>query len=130
MKEVYVTERNFRVITDQGDEIMTDCLLIGHNDGDFLSPAILCLGSFLHSKGLNFDYVNSFDFEKEALKEKLLQKNLLAVGITTTFYVSVKPIAEIIAFIRKYNQTENHYWRPICSHTAASGRSGDDSIPV
>ena len=74
-------------------------------NGDFLSPAILCLGTFLDKHGYTFDYVNSFDFEKERLQEQLQRNDIRTIAITTTLYVSVKPIVEIVSFIRKYNQT-------------------------
>jgi len=75
-----------------------------HN-ADFLWPVITYLGSYLSKRGMTFDYVNLFHLEKEKLREKLLNEDILTIAITTTLYVSPHPILEIISFIRKYNQT-------------------------
>jgi len=75
-----------------------------HN-ADFLWPVITYLGTYLHRRGIEFDYVNLFHLEKEKLKEKLLSENILTIAITTTLYVSPDPIFEIVSFIRQYNQT-------------------------
>lgn len=75
-----------------------------HN-ADFLWPVVMTLGSYLHRRGLSFDYVNLFQEEKEALREKLLAGDVLTIAITTTLYVSPHPILEIISFIRRYNQS-------------------------
>jgi anaerobic magnesium-protoporphyrin IX monomethyl ester cyclase len=72
---------------------------------DFLWPTITYLGTFLARRGYSFDYVNTFQLEKDLLREKLLHDEILAIGITTTLYVSVHPILEIISFIRQYNET-------------------------
>jgi radical SAM PhpK family P-methyltransferase len=73
--------------------------------GDTFSPSIAYLGSYLHRKGFTFDYVNSFQDNKQELARKLSQENILAIAITTTLYVSALPILEIIDFIKKYNRT-------------------------
>ncbi|HEU5229916.1 MAG TPA: PhpK family radical SAM P-methyltransferase [Ktedonobacteraceae bacterium] len=75
-----------------------------HN-ADFLWPVITYLGSYLHQRGFSFDYVNLFQLEKEKLIEKLTKNIIRTVAITTTLYVSVHPILEIISFIRKYNSS-------------------------
>jgi anaerobic magnesium-protoporphyrin IX monomethyl ester cyclase len=41
--------------------------------------------------------------EKNALAEKLAAPDLLAVAITTTYYMSPLPLLEIVAFIREHN---------------------------
>ncbi len=69
------------------------------------SAAVAYLGTYLHKRGFTFDYVNSFQDEKEELKEKLMRKNILTIGIITTLYVSPLPIFEIVDFIKKYNHT-------------------------
>ena len=66
---------------------------------DFMWPVILHLGTYLHRRGFSFDYVNLFHLEKDKLKEKLLDGNVLTVAITTTLYVAVNPILEIMSFI-------------------------------
>lgn len=70
-----------------------------------LSAAVTYLGTYIHKHGFTFDYINLFQEEKEALAKKLEQENLLTIAITTTYYVSVFPILEIAAFIRRYNRT-------------------------
>jgi anaerobic magnesium-protoporphyrin IX monomethyl ester cyclase len=70
--------------------------------GDCFSLTIAYLGSFLHKHGIEFDYINSFNEEKEILKQKL-QQDILAVAITTTFYDSALPVIDIINYIKQYN---------------------------
>lgn len=71
--------------------------------GNMFSNTIAYLGSFFHRRGISFDFVNSFQDEKEKLKELLLNNEVLTITLTTTLYVSVFPVLEIIYFIRKYN---------------------------
>lgn len=75
-----------------------------YHNADFLWPTILYLGSYLHQRGFSFDYVNLFQLEKEKLKQKLRNDDLLTIAITTTLYVSPHPIVEIVSFIRQHNQ--------------------------
>ncbi|MCP4151337.1 MAG: PhpK family radical SAM P-methyltransferase [bacterium] len=71
--------------------------------GETFGAAIAYLGTFLKKHELTYDFVNSFQEEKEQLKEKLRQDNILTIGIISTLYVSVFPILEIIKFIRQHN---------------------------
>lgn len=73
--------------------------------GDTFSPAIAYLATYIHRRGLTFDYVNSFQEEKELLAKKLTENKVLTVAITTTLYFISYPILEIIKFIKKYNTT-------------------------
>jgi anaerobic magnesium-protoporphyrin IX monomethyl ester cyclase len=73
-------------------------------DGDIFSAAIAYLGTYLHRAGLNFDFINSFTNQKDLLQAKLEQDELLTVAITTTYYVMMRPVLEIIDFIRQYNR--------------------------
>ncbi|MCP4104677.1 MAG: radical SAM protein [Desulfobacteraceae bacterium] len=73
--------------------------------GDVFSNTIAYLGTFLHRRGLTFDFVNSFRGEKKELAEKLSKENILTIAVTTTLYTAPFPIIEIIRFIRKYNRT-------------------------
>ncbi len=75
-----------------------------HN-ADVLWQVIMYLGTYLTRNGLNFDYVNLFHFQKEKLREKLEKEDITAIVVTTTIYVSVHPILEVVDFIRKYNKT-------------------------
>lgn len=69
------------------------------------NAAIAYLGTYLNRRGFTFDFVNSFQDEKEQLAERLLQENILTIAITTTLYVSVLPIIEIMNFIKMHNRT-------------------------
>jgi radical SAM PhpK family P-methyltransferase len=75
------------------------------SQGENFNAAIAYLGSYLHRRELTFDFVNSFQDEKEQLVEKLAQENILTIAIVTTLYISVFPILEIINFIKKYNKS-------------------------
>jgi anaerobic magnesium-protoporphyrin IX monomethyl ester cyclase len=70
-----------------------------------MNPTIAYLGSYLFRKGYTFDFVNSFQEEKEKLIKLLITENILTIGIITTFYFTFGPILEIINFIRRYNRT-------------------------
>ncbi|SUY47679.1 Fe-S oxidoreductase [Clostridium putrefaciens] len=61
------------------------------------------MGSYISKRGFTFDYVNAFHLEKEKLKEKLINNDILSVVIPTTLYVSADPIIEIVKFIKCYN---------------------------
>ena len=73
-----------------------------HN-ADFLWPVVTYLGSYLTQRDLTFDYVNLFHLEKEKLREKLVNNEVLTVAITTTLYVSPHPIIDIVPFVRECN---------------------------
>ncbi len=73
-----------------------------HN-ADFVWPTITYLGTYLHRQGLTFDFVNSFQYEKDALADKLTSEEVLVLAIPTTLYVVPWPIQEIIAFAREKN---------------------------
>jgi radical SAM PhpK family P-methyltransferase len=73
--------------------------------GESFSAAITYLGTYLHRRGYTFDYVNTFQYFKAELEEKLTKENILTIAVITTLYVSVFPIIEIIEFIKTYNRT-------------------------
>ena len=75
------------------------------NLGENFSAAAAYLGTFLNKRGLTFDYINSFQDEKEELSQKLEKENILTIAIITTLYISVFPILEIMDYIKKYNRT-------------------------
>jgi radical SAM PhpK family P-methyltransferase len=66
--------------------------------------AVAYLGTYLHRRGFVFDYINSFQDQQEELAEKLIRGNIRTIAITTTLYVALFPIIEIVEFIRKYNR--------------------------
>lgn len=75
------------------------------NLSNTFSATIAYLGTYLHRRGLTFDYVNSFQEEKDVLVEKLLKNNIMTIAIPTTLYLTPFPIVEIINFVKKYNNT-------------------------
>jgi len=73
--------------------------------GETFSAAVAYLGTYLDRAGFSFDYVNSFRENRDELAEKLRTRTFRAIAVTTTLYVSVFPIIEIIDFIRKSGNT-------------------------
>jgi radical SAM PhpK family P-methyltransferase len=73
--------------------------------GETFSAAAAYLGTYLHRRGFTFDFINAFQDEKDQLARVLEQENILAVAITTTLYVSLFPVLEIMEFIKKHNTT-------------------------
>ena len=71
---------------------------------DFLWPVITYLHTYLKKKGYDVEYINLFQKEKERLAEKLRGGDVRSVAITTTLYVSVEPVLEIVEFIRRHNR--------------------------
>jgi radical SAM PhpK family P-methyltransferase len=74
-----------------------------YSNTSFLWPAITYLSTYLRSRGLSVDYVNSFQRDKEALRNALKAGTVLSVAITTTLYVWSYPIIEIVEMIRAAN---------------------------
>src|SRR5882724_5615265 len=73
-----------------------------HNS-DFLWPVVTYLGSYLSKRGHSFDYINLPHLQRDLLKDKLERNDILTIIITTTLYVSVHPILELMQFIRQHN---------------------------
>lgn len=67
------------------------------------SPTIACLASYVHRHGFSFDFVTLFQDEKRRLARLLRTRDVMAVAITTTFYVGTWWIEEIIDFVRRHN---------------------------
>jgi radical SAM PhpK family P-methyltransferase len=72
-------------------------------DGESFSAAVSYLGTYLDRRGYTFDYVNSFKAGQNQLAEKLKQQNILTIAVTTTLYISVLPLLEIMSFIKNHN---------------------------
>ena len=70
---------------------------------NIFSATISYLGTFLHKHNLSFRYINSFQEEKDCLKDLLISGKILTIAITSTYYVSSIPILDIINYIKKYN---------------------------
>lgn len=73
--------------------------------GDVFSAAISYLGTYLYRRGCTFDFINSFQRDKDLLAEKLMNNNISTIAIVTTLYTSVFPILEIMKFIKMYNKS-------------------------
>jgi anaerobic magnesium-protoporphyrin IX monomethyl ester cyclase len=72
--------------------------------GNVFCLSIAYLGTYLHRHNLTFDYINSFQLERERLIDILQSEKFLTIAITTTFYTQYYPIEEIVSLIREYNQ--------------------------
>jgi len=69
---------------------------------NILSATIAYLGSFLHQHGLRFEFINSYQEERQRLIDILTTKRVRAVAITTTYYVFALPILEIMECIKEH----------------------------
>lgn len=67
------------------------------------SNTIAYLCSFLQKWNCSYEFVNSFNTEKDVLTDKLRVNKIVSVAITTTLYTTYQPLVEIIKLIRKYN---------------------------
>lgn len=67
------------------------------------NAAIAYLGTYLSRREITFDYINSFEDEKELLINKL-KKNTLLVAISSTFCEDIEKLIEIVKFVKKYNK--------------------------
>jgi radical SAM PhpK family P-methyltransferase len=75
---------------------------IAFKSGDIPNLAAVYLTNFMRRRGMNAQYINLFQYEKERL-EQYLREDPVCVAITTTFYVVNLPVCEIVEYIRKYN---------------------------
>lgn len=53
--------------------------------GSSFSLTVAYLGTYLWRRGFSFDYVSSFQEEKDYLAEKLANEHIRTIAITTTF---------------------------------------------
>ena len=67
------------------------------------SAAVSTLGTYLHNRGYTFDFITSFQDQKDYLAERLKRGEVLTVAITTTFYITALPIIQIIEFVRRHD---------------------------
>jgi len=70
--------------------------------GDIPNLAAIYLTNFLLKRGINTQYINLFQSEKDLLASYLADTPY-CVAITTTFYVLNSPLYEMIEFIRRHN---------------------------
>jgi radical SAM PhpK family P-methyltransferase len=68
--------------------------------GDIPNLAVVYLTNFLRRRGFSAEYINLFQHERDVLAD-LLEEDPVCVAITTTFYVTNHPAAEIVEFIRE-----------------------------
>ena len=68
------------------------------------SPTISYLGTFLNKHNFTFDFISSYQEQKEKLKELIINNKVLSVAISTTLYISANPIIEIVEDIREIDQ--------------------------
>ncbi|XBX02978.1 radical SAM protein [Enterocloster clostridioformis] len=69
-----------------------------------LSPTAAYLGTFLHRKGYTCHIINALDHQREELIKGLVSGQVMTVAISTTYYLSVHAIADLVTFIRKRNK--------------------------
>lgn len=67
---------------------------------DLLSSTITYLGSYLMRNNINFEYIMSFQKEKDNIRNLILNNEISCVAISTTLYTSALPIVEIIEFVK------------------------------
>jgi p-methyltransferase len=60
------------------------------------------LVNFLRRQGLEAEFVNFFNDEREHFRD-LLSQSPVTVAITTTFYFEAQPIREIVRFVREHS---------------------------
>lgn len=73
-----------------------------YKSGDIPNLAAAYLTNFLRRRGVQSQYINLFQYEKERLLDYLAE-DPLCVAITTTFYVVNLPVNEMVEFIRQHN---------------------------
>lgn len=74
------------------------------NMNNMFNAAIAYLGTYLSKYNYTFEYIISFNEEKEKLVDLLNKESILCIAIITTFYMDIFPVLEIIQFIKKYNK--------------------------
>jgi anaerobic magnesium-protoporphyrin IX monomethyl ester cyclase len=72
---------------------------------DTFSLTIAYLGSYLHRHGFTFDYVNTFHKASDQAKlAHYLETGLISsVAITTTYYLTILPVLDIVKFVKRWN---------------------------
>jgi radical SAM PhpK family P-methyltransferase len=66
------------------------------------NTAVANIGTYLVRSGFSIDFVSTFNQGRALLPELLSKNDVLMVAITTTFYVSAFPIAQIVRHVRRY----------------------------
>ncbi|HEX5082874.1 MAG TPA: PhpK family radical SAM P-methyltransferase [Blastocatellia bacterium] len=93
--------------------------------GDIPNLAAAQLTNFLRKTGLEAQYINLFQYEKEKLID-YLARDPFCVAITTTFYVVNLPVIEMVEFIRKHNsRVKIVVGGPLIANHARNYQGGD-----
>lgn len=100
-----------------------DCLLIGYLGGELnfdgsitktalkveemkeFNAAIAYLGTFLHRRGLSFDYINYIEDEYDLLVKKLKQNSISSVGISTTYCLDNETVKKLVSLVKNIDPT-------------------------
>jgi radical SAM PhpK family P-methyltransferase len=98
--------------------------------GDIPNLAAVYLTNFLKKRGLQADYINLFQIEKERLAEYLTE-DPLCVAITTTFYLLNFPVNEMVQFIRRHNpRVKIVVGGPLVSNHVRNYLNHEQSVPL
>ena len=73
------------------------------SNADFLWPVITYLYTYLTRRGFSVEYANLYRDEREHMIELLRGGEVRSVAITTTLYVWMGPILEIVADVRRHS---------------------------
>jgi radical SAM PhpK family P-methyltransferase len=93
--------------------------------GDIPNLAAAQLTNFLRKTGVEAQYINLFQYEKEKLID-YLARDPFCVAITTTFYVVNLPVIEMVEFIRKHNsRVKIVVGGPLIANHARNYQGGD-----
>jgi anaerobic magnesium-protoporphyrin IX monomethyl ester cyclase len=72
---------------------------------DFLWPVITYLSTYLTRRGFTVRHANLFQDEKQDIIDLLQTGEVRSVAITTTLYVWMTPIVEVVELIREHSPT-------------------------
>ncbi|HSO00760.1 MAG TPA: hypothetical protein VLS89_20850, partial [Candidatus Nanopelagicales bacterium] len=67
------------------------------------NTAVANIGTYLSRSGFSIELVNTFNQGRALLPELLTSNDVLTVAITTTFYVSAFPIAQIVRWVKRHS---------------------------
>ncbi len=68
------------------------------------STTISYLVTYLNKRGFTYEYIHSFQEEKDNLIELLQTCEINAIAISTTLYVISTPLFEVLDVVKKYNK--------------------------
>ena len=112
-----------------------DCLLVGYrSDEDYsyyqdFANRFLCgekieklfngmvsyLGTYLHRRGISFDYINYIEDEYGLLEDKMKNNNYHAICLSTTYIMEMKAVKILVKKIRELHRSDNNTkWSLYC----------------